>query len=429
MSIVSAALAGADAAALVSRALAAPSPLLRAARTVHLIAAGKAAAPMAASFARQTRAAIAAGLVVGPARRVDLPRSLEVADGAHPVPDERSVHAGRAALALAADRGAQCCVVLLSGGASSMLAVPAPGVTLRIKQDTTRMLLRQDAGIHEINCVRKHLSAIKGGRLAAASVKPIVTLAISDVVGNDLSVIGSGPTVADPTTYGEAIGVLERCGLDAFPGAAVEHVRRGARGEAPETPKPGDLDPRAFEASVIGSSADALAAAREAAARAGYHVVVRDAPVTGEARQAASAHLDFLRGVAAPETRPLCVLAAGETTVRVVGTGRGGRNQEFALASVDGLARIGRPVVLASVGTDGVDGPTDAAGATADSTTARRARERGLDPMRYLDGNDAWTFFESLGDLVRTGVTGTNVGDLQVALVAPPGGPWRTEAL
>ena len=429
MSIVSAAIAGADASALVSRALATPSPLLDAARTVHLIAAGKAAAPMASSFASRARAALVAGLVVGPARGVDLPRGVDVVDGAHPVPDERSIAAGRAALALAADRGADCCVVLLSGGASAMLAVPAAGVTLEVKRDTTRTLLRRDADIHAINCVRKHLSAIKGGRLASVAVKPMVTLAISDVVGNDLSVIGSGPTVPDPTTYGDAIRVLERCGLDAFPEAAVERLRRGARGEAPETPKPGDLDPGAFEAAVIGSSADALGAAREAAVRAGYHVVIREAAVTGEARHAAAEHLGFLRGIVRSETRPLCVLSGGETTVRVTGTGRGGRNQEFALASVEGLAEIGRSVVLASVGTDGVDGPTDAAGAAADSTTAHRARERGLDPMRYLDANDAWTFFESLGDLVRTGVTGTNVGDVQVALVAPPGGRWRTEAL
>jgi hydroxypyruvate reductase len=426
---VAAALAGADAARLVSRALTAPHPLLAAARTVHVIAAGKAAVPMTAAFLDQTAADVRAGLVVCPGEGERLFERLDVLPGAHPIPDERSIAAGRRALRLASDPGADCCVVLLSGGGSSMLAVPAAGLTLDVKQTTTRTLLRHDADIGEINCVRKHLSAIKGGRLASSSAVPMITYALSDVVGDDLSVIASGPTVPDPTTYADALRVLERVGAHGFPPAAVEHLRRGARGEVPETAKPGDLAPGRFHASVIGSGADAVAAARAAALRAGYHVIVLDTPVTGEARRAAAEHVAVLRRLAAHEARPCCVISAGETTVRVVGSGRGGRNQEFALACVEGLAQIGRPAVLASIGTDGADGPTDAAGAIADSTTARRARERGLDPMEYLDDNDAWTFFESLGDLVRTGVTGTNVGDLQVTVLAGTEGSGRTEAL
>jgi hydroxypyruvate reductase len=278
--------------------------------------------------------------------------------------------------------------------------------------------LRHDADIDRINCVRKHLSAIKGGRLAAASSTPVLTLVISDVVGNDLSVIGSGPTVADPTTYDDALSVLDGCGGRAeFPAAVIRHLERGARGEVPETPKPGDTAFARAATAVIGSAADALDGARLAAQDLGFRVIVREHPVVGEARVRASQDLNELRAIVEAHPGTVCVLSAGETTVRVIGAGRGGRNQEYALSASLGLASFGRPVVLASVGTDGVDGPTDAAGAVADSTTVVRAYQHGLDPMRYLDANDAWSFFDSLGDLVRTGVTNTNVGDIQVTLI------------
>ena len=384
---------------------------------------------MASAFAGRTTAPITAGLVVGPPPRAAIPPPLEFQRGAHPVPDADSVAAGRRALALAADPRPDVFVVLLSGGASSMLAVPASGVTLEAKQEVTRRLLQQGSDIHAINCVRKHLSAIKGGRLAAASARPVLTLAISDVVGGDLSVIGSGPTVPDSSTYAQAIAVLEGCGVGAFPTAVVTHLQQGARGNRPETPKPGDFDGAGHQAQAIGSAADALQGARDAATDLGYVVVVREGPVTGEARHAAAAYVAELAGVAAQHSRNLCMLSAGETTVRVTGAGRGGRNQEFALAAALPLSRLGRPAALASIGTDGVDGPTDAAGAIADSTTVGRARRRGLDSVRYLDDNDAWTFFGSIGDLVRTGVTDTNVGDLQVTLIASPETLQGSEAL
>jgi hydroxypyruvate reductase len=415
----------------VARALHDPPPILHTARAVALVAAGKAAGAMASSFLSHASVGVAAGLVVGSAPDGELPRTIRVQRGAHPVPDDSSEAAGRRALSLARDGPADALVVLLSGGASSMLAVPAGGLTLAGKQETTRVLLQSAADIHDINCVRKHLSAIKGGRLRAASVRPVVTMAISDVVGDDMSVIGSGPTVADATTYADALAIVERCGIGAFRDDVVSHLRRGARGEIAETPKDRDFDPMAAHASVIGAAADALEFGRDAAVRLGYAVVILDRPVIGEARRIADDYVTDLAALALGHGRPLCMLSSGETTVHVTGAGRGGRNQELALAASLRLERIGRPVVVASVGSDGVDGPTDAAGAMVDSTTVARARQRGLEPMQYLDDNDAWTFFESLGDLVRTGVTGTNVGDLQVALVAPLDmeGPSGSEAL
>jgi glycerate 2-kinase len=334
------------------------------------------------------------------------------------------VRAGRAALCAAQAVGFdESLVLLLSGGASALIAVPAPGVSLEAKREVTRRLLRADADIHAINCVRKHLSHVKGGRLAEACAGRTVTLAISDVVGDDPSVIGSGPTVADPTTYLEALEVIDACGgRSVFPRDAVAWLERGAAGDVAETPKPGSASLSRSAVHIIGSGADARAAATDAARHLGYRVIPAERPIVGEARARGVEHAAWLAVLGADHAEALCVVSGGETTVRVTGSGTGGRNQEFALAAVPGLAAIGRAAALASVGTDGVDGPTDAAGAVADSTSAARAQASGVDPMRYLEANDAWSFFDRLGDLVRTGATNTNVGDLQVALIAPAGG-------
>lgn len=385
---------------------------------------------MASAFVREAPAPIARAVIAGAAAPRSIADRASVHEGAHPVPDARSQRAGEDALALAARPGAASLVVLLSGGASSMLAVPAGGVPLAAKRETTARLLAAGVDIHAMNAVRKHLSAIKGGRLAAASPVAVLTLAISDVIGDDPAVIGSGPTVADPTTFGDALAVLDGAGgRERYPREARRHLERGARGEIAETPKPGDPMLRKSVLRVIGTAGDAVEGARRAAARLGYTVIVRSRPVSGAARAAADAHAAELRALAAAHTEPLCVLSAGETTVEVVGAGRGGRNQEYVLAGALALPSVGGAAVLAGIGTDGVDGPTDAAGAIADTSTIERARARGLEPMRYLDANDAWTFFDALGDLVRTGATGTNVGDLQVALVAPRERPPRSEGL
>jgi hydroxypyruvate reductase len=346
---------------------------------------------------------------------------LHRSPGGHPVPTAASERAGRRALALAGSLGPDDrLLVLLSGGASALMAVPADGLMLDDKRSATETLLEGGADIHAFNTVRKHLSAIKGGWLAAATRAGCDVLAISDVVGNDLSVIASGPAVADASRFEDALAILERFGgAGRFPRAVVERLQAGAAGRVPETPKPGDPRLARVRAAVIGSRRDAMdGAAAEAEAR-GYHVARIEAPVVGEARLAASAHVRAAVAAGSSERkRPLCVVSSGETTVHVTGKGRGGRNQEFVLAAAQLLDQLRTPASVASVGTDGVDGPTDAAGAYADQTTVDRALAAGRPPDRYLSDNNAYAFFEPLGDLIHTGSTGTNVGDLQVILLA-----------
>jgi hydroxypyruvate reductase len=339
--------------------------------------------------------------------------------GGHPVPTADSERAGTRALAVADALAAdESLLVLLSGGASALMAVPADGLTLDDKRRTTERLLRAGADIQGLNVVRKHLSAIKGGWLAARTSGSSRTLAVSDVVGDDLSVIASGPTVPDTSTFADALDVLRRFGgIDAYPAAVVARLEQGDRGEVPETPKPGDARLSRADAAVIGGRRDAMeGAAREAGAR-GYHVVRIEDAVIGEARITAPSHVRLVAARIAGVGRPACVVSTGETTVRVTGRGKGGRNQEFALAAAAPLASLGVPAAAASIGTDGVDGPTDAAGALVDSSTIARAQTAGLGPPgRYLDDNNAFAFFEALGDLIHTGPTDTNVGDLQVIL-------------
>ena len=349
-----------------------------------------------------------------------LPAGIEWHVTSHPVPDDRSVAAATAVMDVATAAAARDLIlILMSGGASAMMALPARGLSLTDKRLTSQRLLQSGAEVHQLNAVRKHLSAIKGGQLAAATRASVLTLAVSDVVGNEPSAIGSGPTAPDPTTFADAIDVLERHGgCGAYPDAVVQHLRDGAKGHIADTPKPGD--PRLAQTSVrvIGGSRVAVECARAAAESRGYAVQVNDEPVVGDARSAGDALVQSAARAAAAGAPPLCILSSGETTVRVVGSGRGGRNQECTLGMVRRLTTLSRPGVGASVGTDGVDGPTDAAGAIADTTTLSRALAAGLDaPERYLDNNDSYVFFDRLGDLIRTGPTNTNVGDLQVMLI------------
>jgi len=373
---------------------------------------------MAAAFARLRGPRIREALVIGVAQS-DLPGVFESIPGGHPVPTDASERAGRRALAVAASAAAdETLLVLVSGGASAMMAVPADGITLDDKRRTTDRLLKAGADIYALNTVRKHISAIKGGWLAACASAPIRTFAISDVVGDDLSVIASGPTVADSSTFDEALNVLQRFGgLAAYPAAVVARLSAGQRGGVDETPKPNDPRLARAVSTVIGSRRDAMDAAVAAAESLGYHVVRLDEPVLGEARLASIAHLQAMRARTSGVGRPVCIVSSGETTVRVTGRGKGGRNQEFALAAAGLLASLGAPAVVASVGTDGIDGPTDAAGALVDSSTTSRARAAGVgDAERFLADNNAYAFFAALGDLIQTGPTGTNVGDLQIIL-------------
>jgi hydroxypyruvate reductase len=376
---------------------------------------------------------------IGPERPPALPPGVIWFDAGHPVPDQRSVTAARHALEVASQTSNDdVLLVLLSGGASALMAMPAHGLALEHKQDAVRRLLKAGATIHELNTVRKHLSAIKGGRLAAAAASPVVTLVISDVVGDDLSVIGSGPTMPDPSTFDDALQVLDhRGGRAAYPPAVVAYLERGARGDVDETPKPDDARMTRSVARIIGGRMTAVAGAADAARKAGYAVHVIQIPMVGEARAAAAGFADQVRELMLHVTPPLCVIGSGETTVHVTGDGRGGRNQEFALAMVPFVEELtyrqarrdqnptatssaARAIgtVFGSIGTDGIDGPTDAAGAIVDATTMERAAARALDPAAYLRNNDSYHFFSALDDLVLIGPTGTNVGDVQVALLA-----------
>ena len=367
------------------------------------------------------RSEAVAGLVAGPRTSdADLPPNFEWFNASHPAPNAASETAGRRALALAAEsRPHGVLVVLLSGGASAMLAVPAAGLSLADKVHTARALMNAGAPIAELNCVRKHLSAIKGGRLASAAAQT-VTLAISDVHGplpDDPSVIGSGPTVADPTTFEDAVEIVRNAGLiSSLPRAVIAHLERGDG----ESPKPGDLRLASSTYHVIGNREMAMDGVSNAARARGYSVRVVLPATEGEAREAGAAFAAAaLRDI---PPGPLCVIGSGESTVKVRGAGRGGRNQEFvlgALAAIDACAPRARSIVLASVGTDGIDGPTDAAGAVVDQTTSARARECGVHPDAALASNDSYDFFAALGDLIRWGATGTNVGDLHVLLVHP----------
>lgn len=378
---------------------------------------------MAAALARRAEVTLVDGLVIGPTAADDLRPPLRWIRGSHPVPDAHSLEAGRQALDFARRVPADgLLLVLLSGGASALAALPRSPLSLQGKQDATRRLLLAGADIHALNTVRKHLSALKGGQLAAACAAPTLALAVSDVVGDDLSVIGSGPTVPDPSSFADALDVLDRFGgRPAFPPPVVRLLEDGAAGLVPETPKPGDPRLARAVSRVIGSRTSAAeGAAREAETR-GYRVVVLPDALTGEAREAGPRLLERAVREAAGSAGQVCVISTGETTVHVTGGGRGGRNQELALAVVDRIAMLQVSAALLSAGSDGIDGPTDAAGAVVDRETAGRAAAAGLAPSAFLAANDAYRFFDPLGDLVRTGPTGTNVGDIQIVLLAPPG--------
>jgi len=405
----------------VQRALTDPEIVapLQTAAAVDVIAAGKASSAMLNAFAASCSVPIRRMLGIGPDSPPLLPEGAVWETGGHPYPTAGSIAGARRARDIAAALApGELLVVLLSGGGSALMALPADPLSLEDKQRTARLLMEQGADIFELNTVRKHLSAIKGGQLAIAARGKVLTLVVSDVVGDDLSVIASGPTVPDVSRFEDALAILSRRGgAGRYPPAVVERLEKGARGELPETPKPGGALSHSY-ARVIGPQRGALDGARIAAEALGYHVHLWPQPVTGEARIAGADYIDAVMRKASTMPRPACVLSAGETTVTVVAAGRGGRNQEFALAMAEPLARIGGDVVAASVGTDGIDGPTDAAGAVVDTTTVARARAAGAGtPAQYLAENDSYRFFDAIGDLVRTGPTDTNVGDLQVVLV------------
>lgn len=395
-------------------------PLLPPPRTkgepIFLFGAGKAAAALARGVRRGLGGeAVGGRIIVKHGHRLEVP-GVVVEEAGHPVPDAHSVAATERLLADLRESGERGRVlVLLTGGASALLVAPAAGITLEDKSRVSSLLLACGADIHEINTVRKHLSAVKGGGLI-----PLLppgragALVISDVIGDQLTSIGSGPATGDPTTFGDALGVLEKFGLaERVPPAVIHRLCAGVAGAVPETPDaPGEAVPH----HIVASNFHSLRAAGEEAARLGYRTEVFGRDLAGEVHHTARRFAHRLAALGS-EPAPAALLAGGELTLKVTGDGRGGRSQEFALVAARQLEGVSGAALLAA-GTDGTDGPTDAAGAFADGTSWSRARQRGLDPATALRNNDSWSLFRATGDLLVTGPTGTNVMDLMVGLTA-----------
>ena len=416
VSIFRAALAAADPADAVTRYLRRRN--FSRFRHIYVVGAGKAGASMAQAAERVLGKRIAGGLINVKDGHVARLRRIELNECGHPVPDERGVAGARRIAAIAAAAGADDLVLcLISGGASALMPLPAPPVTLEEKQAVTRLLLSCAADIHEINSVRKHISAIKGGQLVRlAAPAAVEALLLSDVVGDDLDVIGSGPTAPDASTFQSALAILERFDiLKRVPPAVRARLEQGVRGAIPETPKRDDRIFARVRNTVVGSSRLALDAAARRARALGFHTLVLASGIQGETREIARMHAAIAREIAEtgrPVKPPAAIITGGETTVTIHGKGRGGRNQEFVLAATLDIAGLPETVVL-SGGTDGTDGPTDAAGAIADGGTIGRkpgAREA-------LDRNDSYSYFEPLGDLLITGPTNTNVMDVRILLI------------
>jgi hydroxypyruvate reductase len=400
---------------------------------IVLVAVGKAAVPMASAAEEVLGDRLAEGIVVTaggpPPAGVGPDSRVRFHTASHPVPDARGLAAAVEVESLARDLGREdLLLVLLSGGASALLPSPAEGVTLEDKARTTALLLRAGATIHELNAVRKHLSRLKGGGLArAAAPARAVTLVLSDVVGDDLSTIASGPTVPDPTTFADAVEVLRRRAvLDDVPAPVRARLLAGAEGKIPETPKAGERAFRRVATRIVGSNRLSVEAAAREARRRGLRPLVLTTRLEGEAREVARVLVGMLREcveAGRPATPPLCLLAGGETTVTVRGDGQGGRNQELAVAAAQALEGFPVPAVVASLATDGIDGASDAAGGLADDTTVARAGALGLAPAAaFVAASDTRNYLGPLGDLIVTGPTGTNVVDVVALLAGRPSG-------
>ncbi len=396
-------------------------------RHIYVIGAGKAGATMAQAVERMLGGRIEAGWINVKYGHLARLRRIKLHECGHPVPDEAGVRGAGEIAAIAEQAGAEDLIIcLISGGASALMPSPAPPITLEEKQATTRLLLASGANIHEVNAVRKHISRLKGGQLARlASPATVLSLLLSDVIGDDLDVIGSGPTAPDASTFLGARAVLEKFGiLDQAPRSVRERIEQGVAGEIPDTPKQSEKLFLRVRNLLVGSNDLAVKAAAAEAKRLGLRPLVLSTRMEGETRDVARVHAAIAREVAAsgrPAKPPLCLISGGETTVTLRGDGLGGRNQEFVLAAAIDLAGVERVVVL-SGGTDGTDGPTDAAGAIASGSTVPRALAAGLDPAKFLANNDSYRFFEPLGDLLKTGPTNTNVMDVRLVLVGthPP---------
>lgn len=395
---------------------------LKAFGRIFIVGGGKASAPMAKALEDLLGDRVEGGVIcVKYGHGMPLAKT-QVLEGGHPLPDRGGEEAARRIIDLLRPlREDDLVFSVISGGGSALLPAPAEGITLTEKQELTRRLLAVGATIHEMNAVRKHMSLTKGGNLMRwAYPAPVVNLMLSDVVGDDPDTIASGPFVPDRSTFTDVLGILDRYGLvGECPASILKHMRDGASGLMAETPKRGDgIFTRAFNV-IVGSNIIALLAGAQRARDLGYNTMILSSTVEGDTSEVAAVHgavAREIRSTGNPLQVPACVLSGGETTVVIKGEGMGGRNQEFALSLVETVSGIPGCLIM-SVGTDGTDGPTDAAGAMVDEETFRRAESLGLDYRAFLNGNDSYNFFKALGDLVVTGPTRTNVMDVRMVLL------------
>lgn len=389
---------------------------------IYVIGAGKAGAAMAAAVEEILGDGIAAGLVNVKYGHTEKLRNIRINEAGHPVPDAAGLKGAQEMVKLLEQATANDLVIcLISGGGSALLPLPADGISLSEKQEVTKQLLACGASIDEINMVRKHISKIKGGQLARL-VYPaaLIALILSDVVGDPLDAIASGPTAPDRSTFAEAEEILQRYELwDEIPGSVRNYLEKGIDGEIPETPKEDDEIFSKTVNLIVGNNTQAVLAAKQKAEELGYHSLILSSFIEGETKDVARVHAALAREIVNtghPVTSPACVISGGETTVTLRGNGKGGRNQEFVLSAaidIDGLDSV----VIFSAGTDGTDGPTVAAGAICDGETVRRAAELGMNATEYLRENNSYPFFQKLDDLIVTGPTNTNVMDLRLVLV------------
>jgi hydroxypyruvate reductase len=387
---------------------------------IYVVGAGKATAPMAKAVEDILGDSISQGVIAVKYGYRENLSHIALREAAHPVPDENGLKASQEIIDLLGKAGEHDLVIsCISGGGSALLPYPVEPITLAQKQDLTQKLLKSGASIKELNVVRKHISRTKGGNLAlAAYPATVINLMMSDVVGDDMDIIASGPFVPDESTYMDALSILQRYNLvkEVAP-SIIHHLKKGVGGEIPETPK----DKHIFEKvhnSIVASNIIACMAAYTKACELGYNSIILSSMIEGDTAQCAGFHSAIAFEVIKtdnPVKRPACIISGGETTVVVKGNGLGGRNMEFAMQ----IARLieGLPIAAASVGTDGTDGPTDAAGAVSDGTTVKKAQKLGLNIDEYINNNDAYHFFDTLGDLIKTGPTNTNVMDVRIIIV------------
>ncbi|MDI6687750.1 MAG: glycerate kinase, partial [Desulfobacterales bacterium] len=391
-------------------------------KNIFVIGAGKATAPMTAEIENILGNRITKGIINVKYGHTSKLARIKLIEAGHPVPDKNGRQGAKAIIDLVNNAGENDLILcLISGGGSALLPLPSPGLTLKDKQDTIKILLSCGATIHEINTLRKHISMIKGGRLAqAAYPASLVSLILSDVVGDNPDVIASGPTVPDSSGFDDCMKIIDKYNiLKKLPKSVVKHIKDGISGMVPETPK---TDDPVFEKArniIIGSNIEAITAAKKKSKSLGYNTIILSSMIQGDTTHVAhvlSAIAKEIIKTGNPIPSPACILSGGETTVTIKGEGLGGRNQEFALAAAIDIAGT-KNIVILSGGTDGTDGPTNAAGAIADTNTLSRAVDMGLNPGHFLTNNDSYHFFQKLGDLLITDPTNTNVMDLRIILV------------